>query len=248
MAIHGFAIRGVSEGGRTVVVTAALLSLVISLVIYRVRIRQKARCALVVPPAGGEEKGRIAPAPRHDTGDLCASLLAGGPPTGRFPEPAAVELAYGRADDGSPQAHWLDAIPLPGARVALVAGSVTEDGEPAPTLMPELRAAVRTPADIDMQPDDTLTHLQDVLHRLQPDEAAHDVAASCLYAVYDPVTADCTLASAGHPAPIVISPEGVPIAVDLPSGTPLGHAREHMSRPRRSGSAKAACSCCTRTP
>lgn len=101
-----------------------------------------------------------------------------------------MELAYGRTDDGSPQAHWLDAIPLPGARVALVAGSVTEDGEPAPTLVPELRAAVRTLADIDMLPDETLTHLQDVLHRLQPDETAHDVTASCLYAVYDRVTAD----------------------------------------------------------
>ncbi len=229
VAIYGFAIRGVSEGGRTVVVTAALLSLVMSLFICRVRIRRQARCAFAAPPPGGEEKGRIAPAPRQDTGNLCASPLAGGPPTGHLPRLAAVELAYGRADDGSPQAHWLDAIPLPGARVALVAGSVTEHGEPAPTLVPELRAAVRTLADIDMQPDERLTHLQDVLHRLRPDEAGHDVTASCLYAIYDPVTADCTFASAGHPAPIVISSEGSPIAVDLSSGTPLGRARTHVA-------------------
>ncbi|MFJ4984447.1 ATP-binding SpoIIE family protein phosphatase [Streptomyces sp. NPDC088732] len=229
VAIYGFAIPGVSEGGRTVVIAAAFLSLAMSLVVCRVRTGQKARCAFAIPPLGGEKRGRIAPAPRRDTGDLCASLLAGGSPAGRLPQPAAVELSYGRADDGGPQAHWLDAIPLPGARVALVAGSVTEDGEPAPTLMPELRAAVRTLADIDMQPDETLTHLQDVLHRLQPDEAAHDVTASCLYAVYDPVTADCTLASAGHPAPIVISPEGVPIAVDLPSGTPHGRTRAQVA-------------------
>ncbi|MFE0626304.1 SpoIIE family protein phosphatase [Streptomyces sp. NPDC058864] len=140
-----------------------------------------------------------------------------------------MDLAYGRADDGRPQAHWLDVIPLPGARVALVAASVTEDGEPAPALVPELRAAVRTLADIDVQPDEMLGHLQDVLHRLQPDDAAHDVTASCLYAVYDPVTADCTLACAGHPAPTVISPDGVTVAVDLPSGTPLGRARAHVA-------------------
>ncbi|MFE2546246.1 SpoIIE family protein phosphatase [Actinacidiphila glaucinigra] len=229
VAIYGFAIPGVSEGGRTVVVTAAFLSLGMSLVICRVRIRQKARCAFAVPAPSGEEAGRIASAPRQDAGGLCASLLAGGPPPGRLPQPAAVELAYGRADDGRPQAHWLDAIPLSGARVALVAGRVTEDGEPAPTLVPELRVAVRTLADMDMRPDETLIHLQDVLHRLQPDDAAHDVTASCLYAIYDPVTADCTLACAGHPAPIVISPEGVTIAVDLPPGTPLGRARAHVT-------------------
>ncbi|MGW2353509.1 SpoIIE family protein phosphatase [Actinacidiphila glaucinigra] len=229
VGIYGFAIPGVSEGGRAVVISAAFLSLGMSLVICQVRGRQKARCAFAVPASSGERTGRIASAPRQATGDLCASLLAGGPRPARLPQPAAVDLAYGRADSGRPQAHWLDVIPLPGARVALVAGSVTEDGEPAPTLMPELRAAVRTLADIDMQPDETLTHLQDVLHRLQPDDAAHDVAASCLYAVYDPVTADCTLACAGHPAPIVFSPEGVTIAVDLPSGKPLGRARAHVA-------------------
>ncbi|MEU6346397.1 ATP-binding SpoIIE family protein phosphatase [Streptomyces sp. NPDC046977] len=229
VAIYGFVIPGVSEGGRTVVIAAALLSLAMSLVICRVRMRQKARCAFAIPPPGAEKGGRMAAEPRRDTGDPCASLLAGGSPTGRLPQPAAVELSYCRADDGGPQGYWLDAIPLPGARVALVAGSVTEDGEPAPTLVPELRAAVRTLADIDMQPDETLTHLQDVLHRLQPDEAAHDVTASCLYAVYDPVTADCTLASAGHPAPIVLSPEGAPIAVDLPCGTPHGRTRAQVA-------------------
>ncbi|MFF3559590.1 SpoIIE family protein phosphatase [Streptomyces sp. NPDC002574] len=229
VVIYGFAIPGVSEGGRTVVIAAAFLSLGMSLVICRIRVRRIARCAFAVPAPSGERTGHMASAPRQAPRDLCASLLAGGPPAGRLPQPAAVELAYGRAENGTPQAHWLDAIPLPGARVALVAGSVTEDGEPAPTLVPELRAAIRTLADIDMQPDETLSHLQDVLHRLQPDDAAHDVTARCLYAVYDPVTADCTLACAGHPAPIVINPEGVTIAVDLPAGTPLGRTRPHVA-------------------
>ncbi|MFD3450655.1 SpoIIE family protein phosphatase [Streptomyces sp. NPDC058691] len=230
VAIYGFAIPGVSEGGRTVVITAALLSLGMSLVICRIRGRQNTRCAFAAPAPSGEQTGRrIASAPRQAPGDLCASLPAGGPPPGRLPQPAAVELAYGRADGGRPQAHWLDAIPLPGARVALVAGSVTEDGEPAPALVPELRAAVRTLADIDMPPDETLTHLHDVIRRLRADESVHDVMASCLYAVYDPVSADCTLACAGHPAPTVIAPNGVITAVDLPSGTPLGRARAQVA-------------------
>ncbi|MEU4093207.1 ATP-binding SpoIIE family protein phosphatase [Streptomyces sp. NPDC026673] len=225
VVIYGFAIPGVSEGGRTVVITAALMSLGMSLLICRVRLRQKARCVFAARPGGGEEAGRIASAPHQAAGDLCSPLLASGPPPGRLPQPAAVELAYHRSDGGRPQAHWLDAIPLSGARVALVAGSVTEDGYPAPALVPELRAAVRTLADIDVQPDEVLTHLHDVIHRLRPDERVHDVRASCLYVVYDPVTADCVLACAGHPAPTVIAPDGVITAVDLPAGLPLGRAR-----------------------
>ncbi|MFD8075551.1 ATP-binding SpoIIE family protein phosphatase [Streptomyces sp. NPDC059718] len=225
VAIYGFAIPGVSEGGRTVVITAALLSLVMSLLICRVRLRQKAGCVFAARARNGEETGRrVLSAPRQVTGDPCASL-AGGPPPGRLPQPAAVELAYCRADDRRPQAHWLDAIPLSGARVALVAGSVAEGGVPAPTLVPELRAAVRTLADIDVQPDEVLSHLHDVIRRLRPDESARDVVASCLYAVYDPVTAECALACAGHPAPTVIAPDGAITAVDLPAGVPLGRAR-----------------------
>ncbi|MEU0186662.1 ATP-binding SpoIIE family protein phosphatase [Streptomyces sp. NPDC006207] len=226
VAIYGFAIPGVSEGGRTVVISAALLSLGMSLIICRVRLREKAGCVFTVRPGGGVETGCVVSAPRQVAGDPCASLPAGGLPPGHLPQPAAVELAYCRADDRRPpQAHWLDAIPLSGARVALVAGSVAEDGDPAPTLVPELRAAVRTLADIDVQPDEVLTHLHDVIRRLRPDEGARDVTASCLYAVYDPVTAECTLACAGHPAPSVIAPDGVITAVDLPAGVPLGRTR-----------------------
>ncbi|MFJ5220353.1 SpoIIE family protein phosphatase [Streptomyces sp. NPDC088354] len=149
-------------------------------------------------------------------------------PPGRLPQPAAVELAYCRADDGGPQAHWTDAIPLSGARVALVAGSVTEHGHPAPGLVPELRAAVHTLADIDVQPDEALIHLRDILRRLRPDERAPDVTARCLYAVYDPVTAECTLACAGHPAPAVVTPDGAVTPVALPAGAPLGRARAQV--------------------
>ncbi|MGY5036645.1 hypothetical protein ACWC9U_38985 [Streptomyces sp. 900116325] len=49
--------------------------------------------------------------------------------------------------------------------MALVAGNVAEDGDPAPTLVPELRAVVRTLADIDVQPEEVLSHLHDVIRR-----------------------------------------------------------------------------------
>ncbi|MEU6347082.1 ATP-binding SpoIIE family protein phosphatase [Streptomyces sp. NPDC046977] len=235
VAIYGFAISGVSDGGRTVVICATALSLGASLAICRIRWRLKAGTTASAAPAGNTDETPRAPTPGSlDPTGMCASqALASGQLPGGLPGPAAVELAYcDRNADGKPQAHWLDAIPLPGARVALVAGSVAEGGAPAPALVAELRAVVRTLADIDVQPEEVLTHLQDILSRLRPGSragtCAPGVAASCLYAVYDPVSADCTLACAGHPLPMVVTPEGVVRTVDLPVGLPLGRVRPHV--------------------
>jgi anti-sigma regulatory factor (Ser/Thr protein kinase) len=40
--------------------------------------------------------------------------------------------------------------------------------------------------------------------------------------VYDPVSRRCTLARAGHPAPVMLTPGGPARRVDLPAGPPLG--------------------------
>jgi anti-sigma regulatory factor (Ser/Thr protein kinase) len=126
------------------------------------------------------------------------------------------------------RAHWLDAIPLSGARVGLVIGTVTGPGADATAA--ELRAAVRTLADIDLQPEELLTHLNDVLARLRPDirtriqgnDTQTTVSAECLYAVYDPITCHCTLAGTGGPPPAVVTPDGTVTTVDLPESPPLG--------------------------
>ncbi|MEW2514033.1 ATP-binding SpoIIE family protein phosphatase [Streptomyces sp. NPDC046870] len=224
VTVYGFAIQGVSGGGRTVVISAAVLSLVLSLVVCKARLRHQRSAP--VPTERPVEPARSTPpdAPPSMT-ELRLDLL---------PHPAAVELAARRtAADGTAgaQAYWLDAIPLPGARVALVAGSV-EDGTAAPAVTAELRAAVRTLADLDLQPEELLTRLEHVLARLRPagDAGGHragapGVTVSCLYAVYDPVSGCCTLAGAGCEAPTVIRPDGVVTTVDLPAGPPLGHAR-----------------------
>lgn len=46
--------------------------------------------------------------------------------------------------------------------------------------------------------------------------------ATCLYAVYDPVTRTCVMASAGHPPPAVVGPDGTVEYVELSPGPPLG--------------------------
>ena len=48
------------------------------------------------------------------------------------------------------------------------------------------------------------------------------VGATCLYAVYDPVTRRCTMARAGHPPPAIIDPQGHVTFPDMPAGAPLG--------------------------
>ncbi|MFF8905830.1 SpoIIE family protein phosphatase [Streptomyces olivaceoviridis] len=238
VAVYGFAIRGVSEGGRTVVITAAGLSLALSFVVCRTRLalQHRARTPAQRPVRGVDTTG-ISPDVQQAVDDASGGtppFSMTGVPSAPLPQPAAMELAGCRAVlDGTAraEAHWLDAIPLPGARVALVAGAVTEDGSPAPALAPELRAAVRTLADMDLSPEELLAHLAHVLTRLRFDgersrcgEDASAVTVGCLYAVYDPVSARCTLACAGYPALTVLQPDGVVTTVDIPAHPPLGQA------------------------
>ncbi|MFH8387544.1 SpoIIE family protein phosphatase [Kitasatospora sp. NPDC018058] len=126
---------------------------------------------------------------------------------------------------------WFDVIPLSGARVALVVGDVVGHGIHAAATMGRLRAAVQALANLDLEPDDVLTHLDDLVGRLADDPEDIDtsgssrenlIGATCLYAVYDPVTTRCSLARAGHPPPIVVAADGNASLVDLPAGPPLG--------------------------
>jgi PAS domain S-box-containing protein len=121
---------------------------------------------------------------------------------------------------------WFDVIPLSGARVALVVGDVVGHGIHASATMGRLRTAVRTLADVDLPPDELLTRLDDLVSRLSADADAGDVdvdvGATCLYAVYDPVSRRCSLARAGHPLPALVTPDGAVSFLDLPAGPPLG--------------------------
>ncbi|WP_374328386.1 SpoIIE family protein phosphatase [Streptomyces sp. PSKA30] len=152
-------------------------------------------------------------------------------PRGR-PEQSAVEAAFrylpAQAGVGG---DWFDVIPLSGARVALVVGDVVGHGLHAAATMGRLRTAVHNFCSLDLPPDDLLTHLDDLVGRLDRGEGwaventhpdAGIVGATCLYAVYDPVSRRCSLTRAGHPVPVVVGPDGTVEFVDLPSGPPLG--------------------------
>ncbi|MER7001002.1 SpoIIE family protein phosphatase [Streptomyces sp. NPDC000410] len=146
---------------------------------------------------------------------------------GELPEQNALEVAHRYLPAKAVGGDWFDVIPLPGARVALVVGDVTGHGLPAVATMGRLRTAIHNFAALDMAPDELLAGLDDLVIRTDENQAAVGdsaqlTGATCLYAVYDPVTGRCTLARAGHPGPAVVRPDGTVDFPEIPAGPPLG--------------------------
>jgi serine phosphatase RsbU (regulator of sigma subunit) len=158
---------------------------------------------------------------------LQASLLPHGPS-----RHSAVDVAsrYRPADSrAGVGGDWFDVIPLSGARVALVVGDVVGHGIQASATMGRLRTAVQTLADVDLPPDELLAHLDDLVLRLGGDEerdgprsGLSEIGATCLYAVYDPVSGTLSAASAGHPPPVLVLPDGETRTVEISVGPVLG--------------------------
>ncbi|WP_234435974.1 SpoIIE family protein phosphatase [Streptomyces sp. NRRL S-813] len=145
-----------------------------------------------------------------------------------LPEQSAIEAGYRYlpAQSGV-SGDWFDVIPLPGGRVALVVGDVVGHGLHAAATMGRLRTAVHNFSTLDLPPDELLSHLDDLVGRIDQDEACPEAAAgvvgaTCLYAIYDPVTRRCAMARAGHLAPVLVHPDGSATFPDLPFGPPLG--------------------------
>ncbi|SCK13539.1 SpoIIE family protein phosphatase [Streptomyces sp. WMMB 322] len=146
----------------------------------------------------------------------------------RLPELTAVETAaryLPAREQAGVGGDWFDVIPLSSARVALVVGDVVGHGLQASGAMARFRTAVRALADMGLPPDELLTRLDDMVTRLSDEDGAAGakyIGATCLYAVYDPVSRLCTAACAGHPLPLVVGPSGEVEVVGLPTGPPLG--------------------------
>ncbi|MFJ9967603.1 SpoIIE family protein phosphatase [Streptomyces avermitilis] len=145
-----------------------------------------------------------------------------------LPEVSALDVGYRYlpAQSGV-SGDWFDVIPLPGSRVALAVGDVVGHGLHAAATMGRLRTAVHNFSTLDLPPDELLSHVDDLVGRIDQDEAGKEsaagvVGATCLYAIYDPVTRRCVMASAGHLPPALVHPDGTVTFVDLPTGPPLG--------------------------
>lgn len=112
---------------------------------------------------------------------------------------------------------WFDVAPLPGGRTALVVGDVMSHGMSAAATTGVLRAVARTLMALDLTPERMLARLDLAARDLEDDQVA-----TCLCAVYDPAEASYTLVSAGHPPPLLVTPDGKASFVDVPVGAPIG--------------------------
>ncbi|MEU3982116.1 SpoIIE family protein phosphatase [Streptomyces sp. NPDC026672] len=145
-----------------------------------------------------------------------------------LPEQGALEIAYRYLPAQSGVGgDWFDVLPLSGARVALVVGDVVGHGLHAAATMGRLRTAVHNFSSLDLPPDELLGLLDELVGRIDQDETPSDggaaiTGATCLYAIYDPVSRRCTVARAGHPPPALALPDGTVTYPEVPVGPPLG--------------------------
>ncbi|BFO15007.1 hypothetical protein SHKM778_13950 [Streptomyces sp. KM77-8] len=185
------------------------------------------------------------------------------------PEASGLDIACrylpGNVATGRPSevgGDWFDVIELPGHRTALVVGDVMGRGLRAAVAMGELRTAVRTLAQLDLEPAEVLSQLDEIARGLgapggiqqatraarRPREAdlSEVYLATCVYAVYDSVTRRCTFANAGHLPPVLVEPGEQALMLDVPRGCRSVSAA-NPSRRWRSNCPKAPCSRSTRT-
>jgi PAS domain S-box-containing protein len=137
-----------------------------------------------------------------------------------IPQVAGLDIAYryrpaSRATEIG--GDWFDVIPLARGQVALVIGDVTGHGIHAAAIMGQLRTTTAALARTGCPPGQIMRELTDLV-------AAHgdEAGATCLYAVYDPASRRCRLASAGHPPPALRRPDASTEFIELPPGLLLG--------------------------
>jgi len=153
---------------------------------------------------------------RQTARDLQRALLPTTLPT-VFPAVAGVEAA-GRytvsGDRGG--AAWYDLLPLPHGGVGLVIGQVEGHGVAAATVLAGVREVFGGLAADGLGP-------AAIMNRVDGFVAAHaDRLISCCYAELRPAELSLTGVSAGHPLPVVLSPDGFLRPVPLSSQRALG--------------------------
>jgi PAS domain S-box-containing protein len=120
----------------------------------------------------------------------------------------------GGADVGG---DWYDAIAFEDGRFGLAMGDVVGHGLEAAALMGELRNALRAYALEGQSPGEVVVRLDKLVQQLPGDQMA-----TLLYAVIEPDWGGLRFASAGHPPPLVVTPDGGADFLWDGRSTPLG--------------------------
>jgi serine phosphatase RsbU (regulator of sigma subunit)/anti-sigma regulatory factor (Ser/Thr protein kinase) len=140
----------------------------------------------------------------------------------QLPELPAVSLAgrYLPAAQARLGGDWYDAFQLLDGRLGLAIGDVVGHGFHAAAIMGQVRSGLRAHALDGMAPGDVLSRLNRLLRQLEPGRTT-----TLVYMVLDAHGGRLTVASAGHPPPLVHPPGGKPSFIDLPGSVPLGASR-----------------------
>ncbi|WP_328755563.1 SpoIIE family protein phosphatase [Streptomyces sp. NBC_00269] len=139
----------------------------------------------------------------------------------------AAEIAQRHRPGGSGAGSWFDALPLPGARVALVVGQVERPGLSAVATMSRLRTAVQALTTLDLDPHELLARLHSTVLRLDREQKSvqgsiDEPTVHCTIAVHDPVSGRLDAARAGRSLFAIVRPDGTMDADPLSMGPLLG--------------------------
>lgn len=130
-------------------------------------------------------------------------------------------------DGNAAGGDFYDAFVLPDGGLGVVLGDVAGHDVQAAARMGQVRAALRALALSDPRPDAVLTGLDRLVASLGAEAGTFELFVTVLFGVIDVDRRRLTLASAGHPAPLLrrcASPADEPVAayLEVPSGAPLG--------------------------
>jgi PAS domain S-box-containing protein len=124
----------------------------------------------------------------------------------RLPQIEGLELAArylpgarGAAIGGD----WYDVLERPDGRVALVVGDVVGHGLRAAATMGQLRNAFRAYGLVESSPAEVVARINRLVM-----SGVEDVMATVLYLVLDRETGEVSFSAAGHPPPLMLTPDG----------------------------------------
>jgi len=112
---------------------------------------------------------------------------------------------------------WYDAFELPSGRIGIVIGDVVGSGLHAAVVMGRLRSVLRSYAFIGDDPGSTLDQVDAKFSHFEPGEMA-----TIGFAVVEPDLSRIVVATAGHPPPLIVGPDGAAEFVPVPPGPPIG--------------------------
>jgi PAS domain S-box-containing protein len=138
----------------------------------------------------------------------------------RLPKLEGVQVgaAYRPAEvDVDVGGDWYDAFETVDGRIVIVVGDVAGHGVEAASLMGRVRNALRAYAFEDSDPASILLRLHRLI-RNQDDDAM----VTAFIARYEPATGLMSWSRAGHPPPLLVTPDGHTRFLDDVNGAPLG--------------------------